>query len=102
MHHDAKRIIDALSTEREPVRAVWARLGCTRAEFQRLINAHYNDLVLSGARLYIATTSQAAALRLHIDVSGVRYSHISIDVLKKTPPMGMRLSEIVERTNEWL
>jgi hypothetical protein len=77
MQPDAKSILDALSTERESVHAVWDRLDCQRAVFQRLINEHYNDLVLAGMRLYIATTSQAAALRLHIDVDGIRYSHIS-------------------------
>jgi hypothetical protein len=95
-------VLTALSTEREPVRFLWARLGCTRAEFQQVIRENYNDLVIAGMRLYIATTSQASALRLQIDVDGIRYSHISIDVLKKSPPMGTRLSEIVDRTREWL
>jgi hypothetical protein len=98
----AEALLDALSTAREPVGAIWRRLGVTRAEFQRFINANYDYLVKGQMRLYTATTSQASSTRLHIEVDGIRYSHISIDVLKEVQPMGMRLSDIVERTRQWL
>jgi hypothetical protein len=77
MDHNAAYLLKHLSLERERVQECWRRMNVQRSVLQRIIERDYSELVNGGLRLYGATTSQAAALSRHIEINGIRYSHIS-------------------------
>lgn len=76
MDHNAAYLLKHLKDDRETVRECWKRMNVQRSVLQRIIELDYDELVNGGLRLYGATTSQAAALSRHIEINGVRYSHI--------------------------
>jgi hypothetical protein len=77
MDHNAAYLLKHLRTERETVAECWRRMNVQRSVLQRIIELDYDELVNGGLRLHGATTSQAAKLSLHIEIDGIRYSHIS-------------------------
>jgi hypothetical protein len=95
-----EQLLDLLTSERTPVGDVWRELACFRGQLQVLIAQHYDELTREGLRLYTATTSQASALRLHIEVNGRRYSHISYQPVEDAQPIGVERSD--PRVDEFL
>jgi hypothetical protein len=77
MDHNAAYLLKHLRPERETVAECWRRMNVQRSVLQRIIELDYDELVNAGMRLHGATTSQAAKLSLHIEINGIRYSHIS-------------------------
>jgi hypothetical protein len=77
MDHNAAYLLKHLKDERESVAECWQRMAIQRSTLQRIIELDYDELVDGGLRLYVATTSTAAALKRHIEINGIRYSHIS-------------------------
>ena len=74
------QLVATLSSGREPVAAIYRRLGCTRQEFERLVQAHREELGRAGVRLHVATKEAASGRReQYITVDGMRYSALSRD-----------------------
>jgi hypothetical protein len=76
MDHNAAYVLKHLRDDRETVSDCWQRMSIQRSVLQRIIELDYDELVAGGLRLYGATTSQAASLKRHIEINGIRYSHI--------------------------
>jgi len=73
-------LVAALSTTREPVAVIYRRLGWTRQAFERLVQAHREELGRAGVRLHVATKDAASGRReQYITVDGMRYSALSRD-----------------------
>jgi len=73
-------LVATLSGAREPVAVIYRRLGWTRQEFERLVQAHREELGRAGVRLHVATKDAASGRReQYITVDGMRYSALSRD-----------------------
>jgi hypothetical protein len=73
-------LVAALSTTREGVAVIYRRLGWTRQAFERLVQAHREELGRAGVRLHVATKDAASGRReQYITVDGMRYSALSRD-----------------------
>jgi len=74
------QLVATLGSGREPVAAIYRRLGWTRQEFERLVQAHREELARAGVRLHVATKEAASGRReQYITVDGMRYSALSRD-----------------------
>jgi dsRNA-specific ribonuclease len=74
------QLVATLSSSREPVAVIYRRLGWTRQEFERLVQAHREELGRAGVRLHVATKEAASGRReQYITVDGMRYSALSHD-----------------------
>ena len=73
-------LLATLSSVREPVAVIYRRLGWRRQEFERLVQAHREELGRVGVRLHVATKDAASGRReQYITVDGMRYSALSRD-----------------------
>ena len=73
-------LVATLGSTREPVAVIYRRLGCRRQEFERLVQAHREQLGRAGVRLHVATKEAASGRReQYITVDGMRYSALSRD-----------------------
>ncbi len=74
-------LLAALSDPREPVAAIYRRLGWSRQVFEQVVQAHRNQLARAGVRLHVATKDAASGRReQYITIDGMRYSAMSRDV----------------------
>jgi hypothetical protein len=73
-------LVATLGPEREAVASVYRRLGWSRQEFERVVQANRGQLGQMGVRLYVAPKVAASGRReQYITVDGMRYSAISRD-----------------------
>ncbi len=73
-------LVATLGSRREPVAAIYRRLGWTRQIFERLVQRHREELGRAGVRLHVATKEAASGRReQYITVDGMRYSALSRD-----------------------
>jgi hypothetical protein len=73
-------LVRALSDTREPVAAIYRRLGWSRQVFEQVVQAHREELALAGVRLHVATKDAASGRReQYITIDGMRYSALSRD-----------------------
>src|SRR5918912_2988574 len=73
-------LLATLSSRREAVAVIYRRLGWRRREFERLVQAHREELGRAGVRLHVATKEAASGRReQYITVDGMRYSALSRD-----------------------
>jgi hypothetical protein len=73
-------LVATLSSRREAVAVIYRRLGWRRQEFERLVQAHREELGRAGVRLHVATKEAASGRReQYITVDGMRYSALSRD-----------------------
>lgn len=84
-------LLDALGPTRRPVAELWAALGVKRRDFAALLSEHRDALAAAGVELHTATTSQAAAPRLHVELDGRRVAALSLPVVRveDAPPMAL-------------
>jgi hypothetical protein len=74
----ARRLLQALSKDREPVATVYRRLNWARQMLERTISEHRAELERAGLRLHVATHSEASGrLDRYITVGGMRHSALS-------------------------
>jgi hypothetical protein len=73
-------LVAALSATREPVAAIYRRLGWSRRVFEQVVQTHREQLALAGVRLHVATKDAASGRReQYITIDGIRYSALSRD-----------------------
>jgi hypothetical protein len=73
-------LVATLRSGREPVAEIYRRLGWRRQEFERLVQAHRDELGRAGVRLHVATKEAASGRRdRYITIDGMRYSALSRD-----------------------
>ena len=73
-------LVAALGPAREPVASVYRRLGWSRQEFERVVQAQRPVLAQYAVRLYVAPKVAASGRQeQYITVDGIRYSAISRD-----------------------
>jgi hypothetical protein len=73
-------LVQALSREREAVASIYRRLGWSRQEFERVVQANRGLLGRWSVRLYVAPKVAASGRReQYITVDGMRYSAMSRD-----------------------
>jgi hypothetical protein len=73
-------LVAALGPERQAVASIYRRLGWSRQEFERVVQANRPQLGQWGVRLYVAPKVAASGRReQYITVDGMRYSAISRD-----------------------
>jgi hypothetical protein len=73
-------LVAALSDTREPVAAIYRRLGWSRQVFEQIVQTQREQLALAGVRLHVATKDAASGRReQYITIDGMRYSALSRD-----------------------
>ncbi len=73
-------LVAALGPEREAVASIYRRLGWSRQEFERVVQANRGLLAQWGVRLFVAPKVAASGRReRYITVDGMRYSAMSRD-----------------------
>lgn len=73
-------LVATLGPEREAVASIYRRLGWSRQEFERVVQANRPLLGQWGVRLYVAPKVAASGRReQYITVDGMRYSAMSRD-----------------------
>ena len=73
-------LVAALGPEREAMASIYRRLGWSRQEFERVVQANRGLLGDWGVRLYVAAKVAASGRReQYITVDGMRYSAMSRD-----------------------
>jgi hypothetical protein len=74
----AEVLVAALGPEREAVASIYRRLGWSRQEFERVVQANRGLLGQQGVRLSVAPKEAASGRReRYITVDGMRYSAMS-------------------------
>lgn len=73
-------LVAALSATREPVAAIYRRLGWSRQVFEQVVQTHRAQLARAGVRMHVATKDAASGRReRYITIDGMRYSALSRD-----------------------
>ena len=82
-------LVAALGPEREAVASIYRRLGWSRQEFERVVQANRVLLGQWGVRLSVAPKEAASGRQeRYITVDGMRYSAMSRDERPAVPPEG--------------
>jgi hypothetical protein len=74
-------LLATLGGTREPVAAIYRRLGWSRQVFEQVVQTQRDQLARAGVRLHVATKDAASGRReQYITIDGMRYSAMSRDV----------------------